>query len=137
LTPRGARAISRSESVIDELHTLFIERAAPTTWRVDNVPRADLDGCEEIDLSITPFCNTLALRRLGASSGGSGELTTRYVTFPSLGCEPSRQRYEPLGDATFKYVDLGSQAGFEARLIVDGEGLVRSYEGLFELIEKT
>ena len=42
----------------------------------------------------------------------ASELTALYVTFPDLACEPSRQRYEQLGDAAFKYVDLGAQAGF-------------------------
>ena len=27
-------------------------------WRVDGAPRPDLEGAEEPDLSVTPFCNT-------------------------------------------------------------------------------
>jgi uncharacterized protein len=117
--------------------TLEIERAGETSWRVDGVPRPDLDGCAEVDLSATPFCNTLAMRRFGPPPGGPGELTALYVVFPQLTCEPSRQRYERLGPRTFRYIDLGAQKGFEARLTVDSEGLIREYEGLFQRIEPT
>lgn len=42
--------------------TLQIVRRGDATWSVDGAARPDLDGCTEIDLSATPFCNTLALR---------------------------------------------------------------------------
>jgi hypothetical protein len=114
---------------------LLIERTGDAAWRVDGQSRHDLDGCDEIDLAVTPFCNTLALRRFGPPPGGPGELTTVYVGFPDLTCVRSRQRYERLGPSTFKYVDLGAYAGFEAQLIVDDQGIVQRYEGLFDLIE--
>ena len=41
---------------------LRLERAG-TGWRVDGAPRPDLDGAEEPDLSVTPFCNTFPIRR--------------------------------------------------------------------------
>jgi len=117
------------------VHSLFIERADDAAWRIDGIHRTDLDGCEEIDLSITPFCNTLALRRFGPPPGGAGELTTLYLGFPDDSPIPSRQRYERLDDRVFKYVDLGRYSGFEARVTVDEHGLVQTYEGLFERIE--
>ena len=115
---------------------LHIERTGDSRWSIDRSPRPDLGGCEEIDLSITPFCNTLALRRFGASPGGPGELTTLYISFPDLMISPSRQRYEQLGSHLFKYIDLGLSAGFEADLAVDDHGLVRHYPQLFERLEQ-
>src|SRR5688500_15374234 len=38
-------------------------------WRVDGEPRPDLDGAEEPDLSVTPFCNTFPIRRTPPESG--------------------------------------------------------------------
>src|SRR5262245_14590978 len=40
-------------------------------WRVDGKPRPDLDGTVEPDLSATPFCNTLVIRRVPAVDGAS------------------------------------------------------------------
>jgi len=126
---------TRSLTVLVRQHEtvkLSIERVDSRSWRIDGSPRPDLDGCDEIDLSVTPFCNTLALLRFAPPPGGPGEITALYVSFPDLTLSPSRQRYERLDDRTFKYIDLGVQKGFEARLAVDHAGFVRSYEGLFE-----
>jgi uncharacterized protein len=115
--------------------TLLIERAGETAWRVNGHARPDLDGCDEVDLSPTPFCNTLAIRRFfhgGTSS--AAEMTAVYVTFPAMTIQPSRQRYERRGTHQFQFIDLGANSGFEALLTVDDDGMVQRYEGLFELV---
>jgi hypothetical protein len=114
---------------------LHIERTSDSRWSIDRSARPDLDECDEIDLAITPFCNTLALRRFGPPPGGAGELTTLYVGFPDLSISLSRQRYEQLDSHVFKYIDLGLYTGFEADLTVDEHGLVRHYPPLFERLE--
>lgn len=111
--------------------SLTIERTGDTSWRVDGEPRPDLSGCHEVDVSATPFCNTLAVRYLGTAGG---ELLALFVDAPSLTCQPSRQRYEPLGPRAWRYVDRGVADGFTARLDLDEEGLVATYEHLFEAI---
>jgi len=113
-----------------ERETMKIERM-PDGWLVDGRERRDLVGCDEIDMSATPFCNSLAMRLLK----GSGELTALYVDVPSLQLSPSRQRYEALGPHRWRYIDLGVAAGFEADLKVDHEGFVIDYEGLFEALD--
>ena len=115
---------------------LAIERSA-SGWRVDGIPRPDLDGAEEPDLSVTPFCNSLAIRRIGGGAGMSLTLDTCYVDGADLTVARSRQRYDRLGPHRLRYVDLGLSAGFEADLEVDGRGLVRSYQHLFERVEPT
>jgi uncharacterized protein len=112
--------------------SLSIARAGPNSWRIDGEARPDLDGCAEIDLSATPFCNGLALKRLGHEPG---EMIALYVLAPALSVESSRQRYEKLGERKWRYVDLGAAKGFTALLDFDSEGLVRHYEGLFEALD--
>jgi hypothetical protein len=46
----------------------------------------------------------------------------------------SRQRYDYKSPGLFRYIDLGLSAGFEADLRIDDQGLVVSYEGLFERV---
>lgn len=131
------RTRSLHVTLCEEKHReIHIERTGDSKWSIDRSPRPDLSGCDEIDLSITPFCNTLALRRFGPPPGGPGELTTLYIDFPDLTISPSRQRYERLGSHLFKYIDLGSFFGFEADLSVDDHGLVRHYPQLFERLEQ-
>lgn len=92
--------------------------------RLEGQLRPDLEGCDEIDVSATPFCNSLAIRRL---EHRSGELTTVYVDPPKLIATPSRQRYEALSARRWRYVDLGVATGFEAVLDLDEDGLVRRF----------
>lgn len=112
---------------------LALERAGPG-WTVDGVPRPDLDGAEEPDLSATPFCNTLAILRTPQGPGASLTLDTAFIDAPTLTVTRSRQRYDRLGPRRLRYVDLGLFAGFEAELTVDDNGLVERYEGLFERV---
>ncbi len=113
-----------------ERETMSIQRTLDG-WLVDGRERRDLAGCDEIDLSATPFCNSLAMRLLK----GSGELTALYVNVPSLQLLPSRQRYKALEGHRWRYVDLGVAKGFEAGLKVDQVGFVIDYEGLFEAFD--
>jgi hypothetical protein len=100
-----------------------------TTGRGEPVPA--LDGCIDVDLSATPFTNTLPIRRLGLRPGVAADLAMAYVTLPSLRIEPARQRYTCLragpSDALYLYENLAS--GFRAELAVDGDGVVRDYPG--------
>lgn len=114
--------------------TLSLERDGEI-WRVDGKRRADLDNAEEPDLSVTPFCNTLVIRRTPAGAGGSLSVDTAYVDGDDLTVVRSRQRYEYKGPLLFRYIDLGVAKGFEADLHVDDAMLVRHYEQLFERVD--
>jgi uncharacterized protein len=57
-----------------------------------------------------------------------------YVDASDLSVQPSRQRYERLGERQWRYVDLGVAKGFKAVLDFDEDGIVTTYEGLFERI---
>jgi len=101
-------------------------------WAVDGMRRADLDGAEEPDLSVTPFCNTVPIRRTPVGAGMSLTLDTCFVDGAAMTVARSRQRYDRLGPDRLRYVDLGLSAGFEAVLQVDERGLVVHYQHLFE-----
>ena len=60
----------------------------------DHVPA--LDGCLDVDLSATPFTNTLPIRRLALAPGWATEITVVYVDVPVLRIGVSRQRYRCL-----------------------------------------
>ena len=89
-----------------------------------------LDGAIDVDLPITPFTNTLAIRRLALTAGASAELAVVYVRTPALSVELDRQRYiclEPLRRYRYEAMD----GSFTAELEVDAAGLVLTYPGLF------
>lgn len=112
---------------------LHLERVG-NSWRVNGAPRPDLDGAEEPDLSVTPFCNTFPIRRAPAIAGASLTLDTAYIDGTALTVTRSSQRYVRQGPDRFRYIDLGVARGFEADLLVDEAGLVLHYEHLFERV---
>jgi hypothetical protein len=100
----------------------------------ESVP--ELDGCIDVDISATPFTNTLPIRRLGLMPGESEELAVTYIRVPELMVGPEKQRYGCLEAQTetglFRFEALPS--GFTAELPVDAEGLVIDYPGLFRRV---
>jgi hypothetical protein len=96
-------------------------------------PLPELDGCIDVDISATPFTNTLPIRRLGLEPGEPEELAVTYVRVPELLVGPEKQRYGCLEARTdgglYRFEALPS--GFTAELPVDTDGLVIDYPGLF------
>lgn len=115
-------------------HKLRLVRVGGTRWEVNGALRPDLDGAEEPDLSVTPFCNTFPIRRVPQTEGASLTLDTAFIDGETLTVTRSRQRYERQGPDRLRFVDLGLFEGFAADLTVDEEGLVTTYEGLFERV---
>jgi hypothetical protein len=112
--------------------TLLLERDGDG-WRVDGAPRPDLDGAAEPDVSATPFCNTLVMRQV--PDGGSLTVDTAWIDADAMIVARSRQRYDHKGPGLYRYIDLGTSAGFEADLRVDDARLVLHYEHLFERVD--
>lgn len=91
-----------------------------------------LADCTDIDIAVTPFTNTLPIRRLSLDVGESAEIDVAYVTVPDLTLSPAPQRYTRLNDRIYRFESLDS--GYTADITVDGNGLVTDYPGLFRRI---
>ena len=101
-------------------------------WRVDGEPRHDLAGCNDVDIQVSPFTNTLPIRRLGLAEGESAEISAAYLWVPELKVEPDAQRYTRLDSERYRYDAVGDD--FTADLPVDGNGLVMDYPDLFKRV---
>jgi uncharacterized protein len=103
-----------------------------TTQRGDPIP--SLEGCIDVDISATPFTNTLPIRRLSLRQGQSAELLVAYVLIPEMELMPDKQRYTCLEVTNtggfYKYESMDSD--FSAVLPVDNDGLLIDYPGLFK-----
>jgi hypothetical protein len=130
LDPDWRTRTLRIEHMNGDDRWLTIERTGDVSWRIDRMPAPHLEGCRELDLSATPFCNSLAVKLLG----GDGEFDAAYISATDLSVTPSRQRYERISGAYWRYHDLGVAHGFTAALEFDSDGLVARYEGLFEAL---
>jgi hypothetical protein len=95
---------------------------------------AYLVGCEYVDISETPFTNTLPIRRLGLTPGESADICVAYFDGNELQPWPEPQRYTCLKrnaqGGLYRFLSL--DGGFTADLPVDADGLVVDYPGLFK-----
>jgi uncharacterized protein len=113
---------------------LDLTRDPEGTWEANGQPRPALRGCVDVDLSLTPFTNTLPIRRLGLGPGQAADLDVAYITLPELAVAPARQRYTRQHrdgrGALYRY----ESGTFRADVAVDDDGLVTTYEGLWEAV---
>lgn len=97
-----------------------------------------LHACTDVDIRVTPFTNTLPIKRLNLKPGESKEIKVVYINVPGLSLSKFEQRYTCLArdkeGGVYKYESLNS--GFTSDLKVDADDLVFDYPGIFKLIWK-
>jgi hypothetical protein len=122
----------RTRSVTLDRHgreRTILTRDEQGRWLVDGGERLDLAGCIDVDIALTPFTNTLPIRRLGLASGTAADLRVVYILpEPELTIELAGQRYTRL-DTGYRY-ESGS---FRADLAIDHDGLVTDYPDLWSM----
>jgi len=98
-------------------------------WGWEGGPElAEVAGSLDVDLTVTPATNTLPIRRLAALEVGQAvDLHMAWVQFPGLEVLASAQRYQRLAADRWRF----ATGGFQAELLVDPDGLVLDYGGLF------
>lgn len=108
-----------------------------TTRGGEDVP--DLEGCVDVDISATPFTNTLPIRRLGLLPGKASDIAVVFVGVEEMRVWAEPQRYTRLDmrpDGVYRFEALGSAFAENppVELSVDADGLVLNYPDLFERI---
>lgn len=88
------------------------------------------DGCVDIDLSATPFTNTLPIRRLAWEIGQQRRIAMLFVPFDSFEPFATEQVYTCLAPRLFRFET--ADGSFTAELPVDEDGLVMDYPCLFQ-----
>jgi uncharacterized protein len=98
----------------------------------DNNHLKEFDGADDIDITLTPFTNTLPIRRIRLQPMESQEITVIYFDMSELKVYPARQRYTNLGNNNYRFEHLDT--GFMAIIGVDDDGFVVDYPGLFKMV---
>ena len=89
-----------------------------------------LCGAIDIDVTATPFTNTLPIRRLKLKKNQSQEIVVVYVKVPELEVSTQLQRYTCLiADKRYCFEQVDYE--FVEEIDVDENGLVLTYPGLF------
>ena len=107
---------------------LVADGAGRWWWEGGGPDLVEVQGALDVDLTVTPATNTLPIRRLaGLEVGEAADLHMAWVQFPELSVIPSAQRYQRLAADRWRF----STGDFTAELLVDPDGLVLDYGGLF------
>jgi uncharacterized protein len=116
--------------------TLALSADHAARWLANGQPRPDLDGCIDLDISLTPLTNTLPIRRLTWTPDSAQELDVVYVSAPELTTRRVSQRYTLLKQETDDNASLYryESGSFSADLTVDDDGFVTDYPGLWRRV---
>lgn len=126
------RAVVVSWQEGPRVRELHLEAGEGHEWKSSGQELAEVRGCIDVDLGLTPATNTLPIRRLSLQVGESAEVTAAWVLFPELKVEPLQQVYTRLDSNRYRYES--GQGVYTVEIEVDDLGLVTWYEGGWERV---
>lgn len=116
--------------LVETREMIKLESDGHGNWSNDSRVLTKLHGAIDIDISATPFTNTLTIRRLKLRKKQRAEIAVVYVAIPELSIDIDQQRYTCLSKHTFLFEQISGS--FSQKIEVDKDGLVISYPGLFK-----
>ena len=99
-------------------------------WHADGRAVEQLEGCIDIDIWPTPFTNTFPIQRCPMTLGERRRFRMAWVDARDLSFEAQPQAYTRVAQRGYLFENLDG-SGFQARLLVDGDGLVIDYPDFF------
>ncbi len=105
-------------------------------WSIDTTVAENLEGCVDIDISVTPFTNTIPIRRLNLEKGELHKINVIYIDAISFMIKPVTQCYTYLSEKNnvHKYLYENLSSGFTSEIYVDDSGIVIEYPELYKRI---
>ena len=103
-------------------------------WTCNGISKPEFEGCIDIDISLTPFTNSLPINRLQWKTNKSQQIKVLFVDVLGEAVTPVQQRYTKLSNAEFRFENVPND--FEAVITVDDLGLVLNYPELFIRTER-
>jgi uncharacterized protein len=98
-------------------------------WTSEGIPASEFEGCIDVDISLTPFTNSLPINRLQWEKDKCQQINVLFVDVLGGTVTRRQQRYTKLSKAEFRFENVPND--FEAVITVDEFGLVVSYPQLF------
>lgn len=112
--------------------TLQLQRLPGNKWLVNNKEEPQFDGFNGIDISITPFTNTLIINRKQLQEEESIQMKIIYIEPLKMEYFPIEVLYTKLSDNEIEYQNLTT--GYNVVLDVDDDGFVTCYPGYFKML---
>lgn len=94
---------------------------------------AEFDGVELVDISISPFTNTLPIKRLHFEGEQSQKVDIIYFDENKFSLRRLQQVYSQRDERTYRYQDI-ELPSFVSDIVVDNDGLVVDFPELFRRV---
>lgn len=94
---------------------------------------AEFDGVEMVDISISPFTNTLPIKQLHFEGEQPQKVDIIYFDENRFSLQRLQQVYSKIDNLTYRYHDI-ELPDFVSDIIVDDDGLVADFPELFKRI---
>jgi hypothetical protein len=126
------RSFLIKSSLFNMDQTLSLRHDGYGKWYGDSKEWKTLEGCMDIDISVSPFTNTLPINRIKPAIGDSNTIDVVYIDIPGFRITKEQQQYIRIGSNTYHFSN--AEGDFRADIQVDDAGLVVRYPGLFERV---
>jgi uncharacterized protein len=93
----------------------------------------EFDGVDLVDISISPFTNTLPIRRLKFEGNQPQVVDIIYFDENKFSLRRVKQIYSQVGELTYQYRDT-EIPDFVSDIMVDNDGLVIDFPGIFRRV---
>ncbi|MDR3026411.1 putative glycolipid-binding domain-containing protein [Chryseobacterium sp.] len=120
------------ESEVNKVKTTLEGKKLQDQWEINNVINPEFNNFKFIDISLTPFTNTLPINNLNLSENKSQKIDVIYIDVLKQHIKPVQQKYTRR--APYQYLYENIENDFKAEISIDESGLVISYPELFEKI---
>ncbi|WP_426479615.1 putative glycolipid-binding domain-containing protein [Chryseobacterium sp. CBSDS_008] len=120
------------ESEINKIKRTFSGKRDQDQWEINNDLHPEFNSFKFIDISLTPFTNTLPINNLKLSEKSSQKIDVIYIDVLNHHIKPVQQQYTRTSIDKYLYENIEND--FKAEITVDAKGLVISYPKLFEKI---
>ncbi len=126
------RVIIRTQ--VDDLREIITLKKLQGKYVLNGKANSEFDDITDIDISLTPFTNSLPINRLKLKDKERQVIDVLYFDLLEKVIRPVKQVYTKLSN--YEYVYENYDKSFQANIIIDEEGLIVDYPGLFAMKAK-
>jgi len=113
----------------NQTKTFSYESDGKGNWTNAGHPLKQFNGLIDVDIRLSPFTNTLPIRRLQLQPHDTREIQVLYCDPLEQKTAPVRQKYTCVSATEYRYENIPND--FEANIQVDKAGFVVDYPSLF------
>lgn len=122
-------AVIINSLVNGEARHLHLESDRRCNWQATGNVLENIKGCIDVDISVTPFTNTLPINRLELKVGEKSDIQVVYINVIEDEVTTMKQRYYRVSKRVYHYENMPND--FEADIEIDELGFVVAYQPLF------